>query len=172
LRATTPLPRLETTPVAEVHVAKAVRFDRYGGTEVLRVDEVDEKSPGPGEVRVRVVSAGLNPGEIPIRQGAFSASYPSRFERGEGPEGQGSDFAGVIAEVGDRVDGVEVGDEVIGFSDGRNAQSQSITLGADRVIPKPHGVSWDVAGSLFVAGATARARASMPCASGGAKPLS
>ena len=141
----------------EVHVSKAVRFSRYGGSEVLEVVEVDDRPPGTSEVRVRVVTAGLNPGEIAIREGAMESAYPSRFSRGEGPEGQGSDFAGVIVEVGDRVDGVSVGDPVIGFSDGRNAQGESITIAADRVIPKPHGVSWDVAGSLFVAGTTARA---------------
>ncbi|HEY4268425.1 MAG TPA: NADP-dependent oxidoreductase [Galbitalea sp.] len=138
-------------------MSKAVRFSRYGGSNVLEVVEVDDRPPGPGEVRVRVVSAGLNPGEITIREGGMESAYPSRFSRGEGAEGQGSDFAGVIVEVGDRVDGVSVGDQVIGFSDGRNAQAESITIAAERVIPKPHGVSWDVAGSLFVVGTTARA---------------
>lgn len=138
-------------------MSKAVRFSRYGGTQVLEVVEVDDRPPSAGEVRVRVVTAGLNPGEIAIREGASRNVWPSRFDRGEGSEGQGSDFAGVIEAVGDRVDGVRVGDEVIGFSDGRNAQSESVTLAADRVIPKPHGVAWDVAGALFVAGTTARA---------------
>jgi len=141
----------------EVRVSKAVRFSRYGGSEVLEVVEVDDRPPAQGEVRVRVVAAGINPGEIAIREGAMESVTPSRFSRGEGPEGEGSDFAGVIVEVGDRVDGVSVGDEVIGFSDWRSAQAESVTLPADHVIPKPHGVSWDVAGSLFVAGTTARA---------------
>jgi NADPH:quinone reductase-like Zn-dependent oxidoreductase len=133
-------------------MSKAVRFSRYGGADVLEVVEVDDRSPGAGEVRVRVVAAGINPGEIPIREGAMHSIYPATF-----PSGQGSDFAGVIAEVGDRVDALSVGDEVIGFSDGRNAQAESITIAADRVIPKPHGVSWNEAGSLFVAGTTAKA---------------
>lgn len=138
-------------------MSRAVKFSRYGGAEVLEILEVDDRPPAQGEVRVRVVTAGLNPGEIAIREGALRTVYPARFERGEGPEGQGSDFAGVIVEVGDRVDGVSVGDEVIGFSDGRNAQAESITIAADRVIPKPHSVSWEVAGALFVVGTTARA---------------
>lgn len=127
-----------------------VQFDKYGGSDVLRVVEVPDRAPDAGEVRVRVVAAGINPGEIGIRTGALHERFPATF-----PSGQGSDFAGVIAEVGARVDGVHVGDEVIGFSDWRNAQAESVTLPADHVIPKPHGVSWDEGGALYVAGTTA-----------------
>jgi NADPH:quinone reductase-like Zn-dependent oxidoreductase len=133
-------------------MSKAVRFDRYGGAEVLTVVEVDDRPPAQGEVRVRVVAAGINPGEIPIREGAMHERFPATF-----PSGQGSDFAGVVVEVGDRVDGVAVGDEVIGFSDQRNSQAESVTIAADHVIPKPHGVDWNAAGSLYVIGTTARA---------------
>jgi NADPH:quinone reductase-like Zn-dependent oxidoreductase len=133
-------------------MSKAVRFDRYGGTEVLNVVEVDDRPPAQGEVRVRVIAAGINPGEIPIREGAMNERFPSTF-----PSGQGSDFAGVVVEFGDRVDGVAVGDEVIGFSDQRNSQAESVTIAADRVIPKPYGIDWNAAGSLYVIGTTARA---------------
>jgi NADPH:quinone reductase-like Zn-dependent oxidoreductase len=136
----------------EVLVSKAVRFERYGATDVLKVVEVPDRPPTTGEVRVRVVAAGINPGEIPIREGAMHERYPVTF-----PSGQGSDFAGVIVEVGEKVDGVHVGDDVIGFSDERSAQAESVTIAADHVIPKPHGVPWDVAGSLYVVGTTARA---------------
>jgi NADPH:quinone reductase-like Zn-dependent oxidoreductase len=136
----------------EVRVSRAVRFDRYGAADVLTVDEVEDRSPGPTEVRVRVVTAGINPGEIPVREGAMHERFPAVF-----PSGQGSDFAGVVVEVGERVDGVAVDDDVIGFSDQRNAQAESVTIAADRVIPKPHGVPWEAAGSLYVAGTTARA---------------
>lgn len=128
----------------------AVQFDKYGGSDVLRVVDVPDRAPDAGEVRVRVVAAGINPGEIAIRTGALHELFPATF-----PSGQGSDFAGVVVEVGARVDGIRVGDEVIGFSDWRNAQAESVTLPADHVIPKPHGVSWDEAGALYVAGTTA-----------------
>jgi NADPH:quinone reductase-like Zn-dependent oxidoreductase len=105
-----------------------------------------------GEVRVRVIAAGINPGEISIREGAVHERFPAKF-----PSGQGSDFAGIVVEVGDRVDGVAIGDEVIGFSDERSAQAVSVTIAADRVIPKPHVVDWNAAGSLYIAGTTARA---------------
>jgi NADPH:quinone reductase-like Zn-dependent oxidoreductase len=136
----------------EVHVSKAVRFDRYGAADVLQVVEVPDRSPNAAEVRVRVVTAGINPGEIGIREGALHDRWPTTF-----PSGEGSDFAGVVVEVGEKVDGVAVGDEVIGFSDERSAHAESVTIAADRVIPKPHGVPWDVAGSLYIVGATARA---------------
>ncbi|HEX3678339.1 MAG TPA: NADP-dependent oxidoreductase [Galbitalea sp.] len=131
---------------------RAVRFERYGAADVLKVAEVLDRPPTASEVRVRVVAAGINPGEIPIREGAMHERFPATF-----PSGQGSDFAGVIVDVGEKVDGVHVDDDVIGFSDQRNAQAESVTIAADRVIPKPHGVPWDFAGSLYVVGTTARA---------------
>jgi NADPH:quinone reductase-like Zn-dependent oxidoreductase len=136
----------------EVLVSKAVRFDHYGAADVLNLVEVEDRSPGASEVRVRVVTTAINPGEINIREGLLHDRFPTTF-----PSGEGSDFAGVIVEVGDRVDAIAVGDEVIGFSDERSAQAESVTISAERVIPKPHGVPWDVAGSLYVAGTTARA---------------
>ena len=129
---------------------RAVRFDDYGGPEVLRVVEVPQPDPGPGQVVVRVRAAGVNPGEDAIRSGAMKDRNPAHF-----PEGQGSDLAGVIAAVGDGVRNVAVGDEVIGFSDGRNAQADYAVLPADRVVPKPAGMSWDAAATMYVAGTTA-----------------
>jgi NADPH:quinone reductase-like Zn-dependent oxidoreductase len=133
-------------------VSKAVRFDQYGAADVLKVVEVEDRTPGTGEVRVRVVTAGINPGEIGIREGAMHDRFPATF-----PSGEGSDFAGVIVEVGERVDGIHPGDPVIGFSDERSAHAESVTIAAERVIPKPHAVPWDAAGALYVAGTTARA---------------
>ena len=131
---------------------KAVKFSRYGGSEVLELVEVDARPPERREVQVSVVSAAINPGEISIREGRMHEAFPAHF-----PEGQGSDFAGVVTAVGEGVDFPHVGDEVIGFSDGRNAQAEFVTIDASRVIPKPHGVGWNEAASLFVAGTTARA---------------
>ena len=130
----------------------AVKFSTYGGTQVLELIEGDARAPGRREVQVAVVSAAINPGEIQIREGRTAAAFPAHF-----PEGQGSDFAGVISAVGEGVDYPRVGDEVIGFSDGRNAQAEFVTIDASRVIPKPRGVGWNEAASLFVAGTTARA---------------
>ncbi|BDI23645.1 NADP-dependent oxidoreductase [Herbiconiux sp. L3-i23] len=131
-------------------MSTAVRFSAYGGPDVLELVQVDDPAPGPGEVKVAVVAAGANPGEIGIREGAMAELYPARF-----PEGQGSDFAGLVAAVGSDVTGFSAGDEVIGFSDGRNAQAEFVTVAADRLIAKPEGLDWHTAGSLYVVGTTA-----------------
>jgi hypothetical protein len=57
-------------------MSRAVRFDRYGPVEVLRVAEVEPPTPAAGEVLVEVVSAGINPGEIAIREGLLHAQWP------------------------------------------------------------------------------------------------
>src|ERR1700679_3210200 len=76
---------------------RAVRYDEFGGIDVLRVDEVERPTPGDGQVLVRVKAAGINPSEAVIRTGAVSKLFPSTF-----PSGQGSDLAGAIAEGGPR----------------------------------------------------------------------
>src|SRR6266568_2058748 len=73
---------------------KAVRYDEFGGIDVLRVEEVERPVPGDGQVLVRVKAAGINPTEAVIRTGAVAELFPSTF-----PSGQGSDLAGVIEEV-------------------------------------------------------------------------
>src|SRR5438105_1536529 len=87
---------------------RAVKFSRYGGSDVLEVVDVDQPHPGPGEVVVRVVAAATNPGEMMIREGAFADVWPATF-----PEGQGNDFSGRVAEVGPGEAGFSPGDEVL-----------------------------------------------------------
>lgn len=131
---------------------KAVRFDRYGGIDVLDVREVPRPQPGTSEVLVEVKAAGVNPGEAMIRQGAFDEIFPATF-----PSGQGSDLAGVVAEVGTGVDAFSVGDEVLGFANDRASHAEFVVVPADQLTPKPPAVSWEAAGGLFVAGTTAYA---------------
>ena len=131
---------------------KAVRFDTYGGIDVLKVVDVPRPVPGPGQVLVQVKAAAINPGEGKIRAGLLDALWPATF-----PSGQGSDLAGIVAETGPGSTGVSFGDEVIGFTDNRASQAEYALVEAENVTPKPAGVPWDVAGSLFVVGATAYA---------------
>jgi NADPH:quinone reductase-like Zn-dependent oxidoreductase len=131
---------------------KAVRYDNYGGVDVLNVVEVPRPVPGPGEVLVQVKAAGINPGEAKIRDGLLAERWPSTF-----PSGQGSDLAGIVAETGPGVTGVAVGDEVIGYTDNRASQAEFVVVEAGHLTPKPAEVPWPVAGALFVAGATAYA---------------
>jgi NADPH:quinone reductase-like Zn-dependent oxidoreductase len=129
---------------------KAVRFDQYGGIDVLKVVEVPEPSPKVGEALVRVRAAGINPGEAVIRKGLLDDRWPATF-----PSGQGSDFAGVVETVGADVHAVKPGDEVIGFTNERSSQAQFVVTPQNQLASRPAQVSWDVAGSLHVAGATA-----------------
>lgn len=131
---------------------RAVRFDKYGGLEVLKVVEVDRPTPGPGRVLVRVKAAGINPGEAMIRKGAFAERWPATF-----PSGQGSDLAGIVEQVGPDVTNVAVGDEVIGFTDDRSSQAEFVAVKSANLVPRPKNVSWEEAGALFVAGTTAYA---------------
>src|ERR1700685_2295273 len=93
-------------------MVKAVRYDEFGGIDVLRVAEVERAVPGDGQVLVRVKAAGINPSEAVIRTGAVAELFPSTF-----PSGQGSDLAGVVEEVGAGAGGFLAGDEGVGFTD-------------------------------------------------------
>ena len=131
---------------------RAVRFDQYGGLDVLQVVEVERPIAGPGKVLVRVKAAGINPGEASIRKGLFAERWPSTF-----PSGQGSDLAGIVEELGPGVTNIAVGDEVIGFTNDRSSQAELVVVEAGDLVPRPANVSWAQAGALFVAGTTAYA---------------
>ena len=131
---------------------KAVRFDNYGGIDVLRVEDVPRPVPGEGQVLVQVKAAGINPGEDKIRQGLLHERWPATF-----PSGQGSDLAGVVAETGPGVTGFSAGDEVLGWTDNRASQAEFVLTEAANLIVKPAEVPWEVAGALFVVGTTAYA---------------
>jgi NADPH:quinone reductase-like Zn-dependent oxidoreductase len=131
---------------------RAVRFERYGDIDVLQVVDVPRPVPKDGQVVVRVMAAGINPGEAAIRRGLLHERWPATF-----PSGQGSDLAGVVDELGPGAEGVAVGDEVIGFTHDRASHAELVAVDANHLTPRPAGVPWEVAGALFVAGATAHA---------------
>ncbi|MGZ4576954.1 MAG: NADP-dependent oxidoreductase [Mycobacterium sp.] len=132
--------------------ARAVRFDRYGGREVLYVADVDLPVAGPGEVVVEVRAAGINPGEAAIRTGALHEMFPATF-----PSGEGSDLAGVVTALGPGVTEFSLGDEVLGFSFRRSSHATHAAVPVGQLIHKPPQLSWEVAGSLYVVGVTAYA---------------
>ena len=131
---------------------KAVRFDEYGDVDVLKVADVPTPEPGDGQVLVQVKAAGINPGEAKIRFGELHAMWPATF-----PSGEGSDLAGVVTGTGPGVTRFAVGDEVIGWTDNRASQAEYVVVEEQNLTARPAGVPWEVAGSLYVAGATAYA---------------
>ena len=131
---------------------KAVRFDKYGGVDVLDVREVEDPVAGAGEVLVAVKAAGINPGEIAIREGRLDARWPATF-----PSGEGTDFAGVVQALGAGVSGFAAAQEVLGWTEQRASQAELVVVPADQLTAKPASVSWEVAGSLFVVGLAAYA---------------
>jgi NADPH:quinone reductase-like Zn-dependent oxidoreductase len=133
-------------------MSRAVRFDEYGGLEVLKVVDVPGPVPGPGQLLVGVKAAGINPGEGKIREGMLHELWPATF-----PSGQGSDLAGVVKAVGEGVSDFEAGDEVIGFTDNRASHAELVAVAAKNATHRPPGVPWEAAGALFVAGTTAYA---------------
>ena len=130
--------------------ARAVRFDRYGGRDVLYIAEVPMPTAADGEVVVDVRAAGINPGEAVIRSGALESRFPATF-----PSGEGSDLAGVVSAIGAGVEEFSVGDEVLGFSWRRNSHATYVSVPTNHLIRKPSNLSWEVAGSLYVVGCTA-----------------
>ncbi|MFJ2379212.1 NADP-dependent oxidoreductase [Streptomyces sp. NPDC087769] len=88
---------------------KRVSFAEFGGPDVLRLEGAEEPHAGPGQIRIAVRAAGVNPVDWRIREGQFQKVRPIEL-----PSGVGQDAAGVVDEVGEGVEGVEAGDHVFG----------------------------------------------------------
>ncbi|MEV7601037.1 NADP-dependent oxidoreductase [Kitasatospora sp. NPDC089797] len=128
---------------------KAVTVPESGGPEVLRVTRVDDPEPGPGEVRVRVYAAAVQPVDLAIREGFRPPGLVA-----EPPLVLGNEFAGVVDRLGPGVDTRRVGDEVLGFRV-LGCQAELVTVDAGQLVAKPAGMPWEQAGSLSASGQTA-----------------
>lgn len=135
--------------MARMQQARAVEFERFGGAEVLELVDIDMPEPGDGEVLVEVVTAGINHIEAFVRAGRLGDDLPSSL-----PQRQGSDFAGIVRAVGAGVTGVKRGAEVLGHV-ARGAQATHLVVPASQLVLKPRDLTWEVAGSLFLAGVVA-----------------
>ncbi|WP_328615730.1 NADP-dependent oxidoreductase [Amycolatopsis sp. NBC_00355] len=132
--------------------AQRIQYHRYGGPEVLRLEDFEPARPGSGEVLVRVKAAAANPMDWKIRGGEMKVLTGRKF-----PRGLGHDFAGVVAAVGDGVSRLEVGDEVLGGASIKAAGAFAEMVVADEkaVVKKPANLSWEEAAALPIVGLTA-----------------
>jgi NADPH:quinone reductase-like Zn-dependent oxidoreductase len=105
---------------------KAVRFNRFGGPEVLEIADLPDPHPGPGQVRIAVRAAGVNPSDWKKRKGLMDEDLPQTL---------GYEAAGVVDELGKGVADVAVGDRVFGFSADGAAQAELAVLSYYAPIP-------------------------------------
>ncbi|MGW6200625.1 NADP-dependent oxidoreductase [Kribbella sp. NPDC055110] len=126
---------------------RAVVFEEFGGPEVLKVQDVEEPHAGPGQVRIKVHAAGVNPIDFKVRRGWTKGFIDPVF-----PAVPGLEVAGVVDEAGAGAE-FAVGDEVVGWSDGGSYAEYAI---GGNVARKPAGLSWEQAVGVPVAGETAQ----------------
>jgi NADPH:quinone reductase-like Zn-dependent oxidoreductase len=124
---------------------RALQFTTYGGPEVLAWEDAPEPHAGPGQVRIAVRAASVNPIDWKVYGGVLAGGEPMT-----GTGYLGRDAAGVVDEVGEGATGVSVGDDVLGRGD--NTQAEYAVL--DAWATKPSSVDWAVAAAAGVAGET------------------
>jgi NADPH:quinone reductase-like Zn-dependent oxidoreductase len=124
---------------------RAVTYSEFGGPEVLSVTDAEEPHAGPGQVRVKVRAAGVNPIDWKARSGMTGGEPPSS------PRIPGSDVSGEVDEVGEGVEGVSVGDAVFGNAGEASAEYAVLTQWA----AKPDALSFEEAAGYPVAVETA-----------------
>ncbi|WP_286309029.1 NADP-dependent oxidoreductase [Agromyces mangrovi Wang et al. 2018] len=133
---------------------RAVMIERRGSVEGLAVREVERPDPGPGQVRVRVEAAGLNPVDWKIieRDAAWQA-YAADLAL---PVGNGNDLAGIVDAVGPGVTRWAIDDEVLGGAR-FHAQADFALVAEDALVARPAALTWEQAGALDIVARTAAA---------------
>ena len=128
-------------------MARAIRFDRTGGPEVLRIETVDVGEPGPGQARVRHTYVAVNFIDVYFRIGRYPLALPN---------GLGSDAVGVVEAVGAGVTDVSPGDRVGYLLGPQGAYCDVRLMPADVLIPLPDGIDDRTASALMMKGLTAQ----------------
>lgn len=133
---------------------RAVICDGFGGSEVMRLGEIDTPAPGPGEVLIRVHAAGVNPVDWKIREGGLAHLFPCKL-----PLIPGWDAAGTVAALGEGVRGLAVGERVWAFCRKPDIQwgtyAEYVVMGADGVAPMPAAFTFAQAAAVPLAALTA-----------------
>lgn len=124
---------------------KAIVFDRFGSSDVLHETDIEIPQPGPGQVRVRIKAVGVNPVDGKIRSGSMEAIFPTTL-----PAVPGGEIAGIVDAVGEGVDVLKAGDEVLGWSD-TGSYAEYALAPAAVLAPKPAALDWTAAVTLPVA---------------------
>ncbi|MBV2156429.1 NADP-dependent oxidoreductase [Kitasatospora sp. SUK 42] len=123
-------------------MTKAIAFAQYGGPDVLHTIDIELPAPGPGQVRVAVRSAAVNPIDYKQRNGALAERFPVTF-----PAVPGFEVSGVVEAVGAGVTGFAPGDEVFGALMG-GGYAEHALVGVDELAHKPATLSWEEAAAL------------------------
>lgn len=132
---------------------KAVAIDQYGGKELLKVRDVPVPEVGPGELLIKVESAGVGVWDAMVRSGVMDAVAPATF-----PLVLGADGAGTVAAVGADVQEFQVGDRVYAYSflnPKGGFYAEYVALPPGQVAPVPTNLSTEEAALLAVPGLTA-----------------
>ncbi|MFH8679273.1 NADP-dependent oxidoreductase [Streptomyces lydicus] len=108
---------------------RKVSFAEFGGPDVLQLLDAEEPHAGPGQIRIAVRAAGVNPVDWRIREGQVLGAHPVEL-----PSGVGLDAAGVVDEIGAGVEGVAVGDHV--FGEGSSTYAEFAVLSAWARMPE------------------------------------
>lgn len=128
---------------------KAIRVHQFGGPEVLKLEDIPDPVPGPGQVVVRVKAAGVNPYDTYMRSGIYGARNPSL------PYTPGSDAAGVVAAVGSGIDDVRPNDRVYMSGALTGAYAQLALATREQIHPLPDKISFAQGAGIHVPYGTA-----------------
>lgn len=133
-------------------MVKRIQYHKYGGPEVMQLENFEPGQPRAGEVLVRVRAAAANPMDWQIRSGEMKIMTGRAF-----PRGLGHDFAGVVEAVGDGVTRLRVGDEVLGATSltAAGAFAEMVIAQARTVVKKPASLSFQEAAAIPIVGITA-----------------
>lgn len=129
-----------------------IQYDKYGGPELMRLEDFALAAPGKGEVAVRVKFAAINPVDWKLRNGYLKVVTGKAF-----PRAMGSDFSGIVLSVGPGVTRLKPGDAVFGLARIKEsgAFGHAVVTNESFVAKKPENVSFEEAACLGTPGVTA-----------------
>ncbi len=126
---------------------RVAQFTEFGGPQALHLEEVDDPSPGPGEILIKVTAVGLNFFDTLVLRDKYQVSPPLPFS-------PGAEVAGSIEALGEDVTDFEVGQRVVAFVGGNGCREKLVTK-TKNAIPIPDGVSYEVAAGIVITYGTA-----------------